>query len=67
MNLKKLFLNHCEDQQYEINKNQTDIIIPDLIFIDGGKGQYSTSRKVLDDYGFHDIPIIAIATESYFF
>ena len=43
------------------NKNQTDIIIPDLILIDGGKGQYSVSRKVLDDYGFHDIPIIAIA------
>ena len=43
------------------NKNQSDIIIPDLIFIDGGKGQYSVSRKVLDDYGFHDIPIIAIA------
>jgi excinuclease ABC subunit C len=43
------------------NKNQTDIIIPDLVLIDGGKGQYSVSRKTLDDYGFHDIPIIAIA------
>ena len=43
------------------NKNQTDVIIPDLILVDGGKGQYSVSRKVLDDYGFHDIPIIAIA------
>ncbi len=43
------------------NKNQTDVVIPDLILIDGGKGQYSVSRKVLDDYGFHDIPIIAIA------
>jgi len=43
------------------NKNQNDVIIPDLILIDGGKGQYSISRKVLDDYGFHDIPIIAIA------
>jgi excinuclease ABC subunit C len=43
------------------NKNQIDIIIPDLIIVDGGKGQYAVSRKVLDDYGFHDIPIIAIA------
>ncbi len=43
------------------NKKQTDVIIPDLILVDGGKGQYSVSRKVLDDYGFHDIPIIAIA------
>jgi len=43
------------------NKKQLDFVIPDLILIDGGKGQYSISRKVLDDYGFHDIPIIAIA------
>ncbi len=26
MNLKKLFLNHCENQKYEINQNQIDII-----------------------------------------
>ena len=26
MNLKKLFIDHCEDQQYEINQNQLDII-----------------------------------------
>ena len=26
MNLKKLFLKHCEEQQYEINQNQLDII-----------------------------------------
>ena len=26
MNLKKIFINHCEDQQYEINRNQLDII-----------------------------------------
>jgi len=43
------------------NKNQTDVIIPDLVIIDGGKGQYSVGRKILDEYGFHDIPIIAIA------
>ncbi len=43
------------------NKNQSDVIIPDLVLIDGGKGQYSVSREVLDNCGFHDIPIIAIA------
>tara|TARA_B100000902_G_scaffold356878_1_gene370901 strand:- start:484 stop:1530 length:1047 start_codon:yes stop_codon:yes gene_type:complete len=26
MNLKKLFINYCEDQQYEINQNQLEII-----------------------------------------
>jgi len=43
------------------DKKQLDVIIPDLVIIDGGKGQYSTGRKILDEYGFHDIPIIAIA------
>jgi len=32
-----------------------------LVIIDGGRGQYSVGRKILDEYGFHDIPIIAIA------
>ena len=36
-------------------------MIPDLVIIDGGKGQYSVGRKILDEYGFHEIPIIAIA------
>ena len=43
------------------NKKHTEVIIPDLVIIDGGKGQYSVGRKILDEYGFHDIPIIAIA------
>ncbi len=42
-------------------KKQADVMIPDLVIIDGGKGQYSIGRKILDEYGFHDIPIIAIA------
>ncbi len=43
------------------NKKYSDLIIPDLIIIDGGKGQYSVGREILDEYGFHEIPIIAIA------
>ncbi len=43
------------------NSKNSDLIIPDLIIIDGGKGQYSVGRKILDEYGFHDIPIISIA------
>ena len=42
-------------------KKQADVVIPDLVIIDGGKGQYSVGRKILDEYGFHYIPIIAIA------
>jgi len=43
------------------SKGLGETVIPDLVIIDGGKGQYSVGRKVLDEYGFHDIPIIAIA------
>jgi len=42
-------------------KKQEDVMIPDLVIIDGGKGQYSVGRKILNEYGFHEIPIIAIA------
>jgi len=43
------------------SKNLGEVMIPDLVIIDGGKGQYSVGRKILDEYGFHEIPIIAIA------
>ena len=35
--------------------------LPDLVMVDGGKGQYSVSREVLDDLNLNTIPIIAIA------
>ena len=35
--------------------------LPDLIIIDGGKGQYSVSREVLNELGLHDLPILAVA------
>jgi len=40
---------------------ESDNNSPDLLLIDGGKGQYSTVRKKLDELGFHQLPIIAIA------
>jgi len=44
------------------SKIQTnDENIPDLILIDGGKGQYSVVRNKLNDLGFHDLKIIAIS------
>ena len=35
--------------------------LPDLIIIDGGKGQYSVARNALNECGLYDLPIIAIA------
>jgi len=34
---------------------------PDLVLIDGGKGQYSSARETLNELGLNEIPIIAIA------
>ncbi len=34
---------------------------PDLVLIDGGKGQYSSAREALNELGLNEIPVIAIA------
>ena len=44
-----------------IKEKSGSLSLPDLIMIDGGKGQYSVSREVLNELGLHDLPIIAIA------
>ena len=44
-----------------ILKKENYLTFPDLLLIDGGKGQYSTTREVLNELGLYDIPIIAIA------
>ena len=35
--------------------------LPDLVMVDGGKGQYSISREILNELGLYDLPVIAIA------
>jgi excinuclease ABC subunit C len=37
--------------------------LPDLVFIDGGRGQVSAAREVLDELGLHDLPVAGIAKE----
>jgi excinuclease ABC subunit C len=37
--------------------------LPDLVIIDGGKGQASAARAVLDDLGLHDLPLAGLAKE----
>ena len=44
-----------------LKDENTNMTLPDLILIDGGKGQYSVSREALNDLGLHELPIIAIA------
>ena len=43
-------------------KEKSDYLrFPDLVLVDGGKGQYSVARETMNDLGLHSIPIIAIA------
>ena len=44
-----------------IQEKDNYLTFPDLVLVDGGKGQYSSSRETLNELGLHDIPIIAIA------
>jgi excinuclease ABC subunit C len=44
-----------------VKEKSGSLSLPDLIMVDGGKGQYSVSREVLNELGLHDLPIIAIA------
>jgi excinuclease ABC subunit C len=37
--------------------------MPDLVIIDGGKGQVSAARAALDDLGLHDLPMAGLAKE----
>ena len=38
-----------------------DLKIPDVIVLDGGKGQLSVIQNLLIEIGYGDIPIVAIA------
>ena len=48
-----------------IKESKDHLSLPELVIIDGGKGQYSTARNILDECGLYDLPIIAIAKGEY--
>jgi excinuclease ABC subunit C len=37
--------------------------LPDLVVIDGGKGQLSAAREVLSELGYHDLAVVGLAKE----
>ena len=44
-----------------IKEKSGSLSLPELIIIDGGKGQYSVSRELLNELGLHDLPVLAVA------
>ena len=44
-----------------IKEKAGSLSLPELVIIDGGKGQYSVCREVLNELGLHDLPILAVA------
>jgi excinuclease ABC subunit C len=52
----RLLKEHGDEQQSETSTNW-----PGLVLIDGGQGQLSAARGVMDDLGLHDMPIAGIA------
>ena len=44
-----------------VQEKDNYLSFPDLVLIDGGKGQYSVTRETMNELGLHDIPIVAIA------
>ena len=44
-----------------VEEKSNYLSFPDLVLVDGGKGQYSVARETMNELGLHDIPMIAIA------
>ncbi|MDC0163406.1 excinuclease ABC subunit UvrC [Candidatus Pelagibacter sp.] len=44
-----------------VQEKDNYLTLPDLVLIDGGKGQYSVAREMMNELGLHSIPIITIA------
>ena len=47
------------ENQKKLNKEKSSL--PDLILIDGGKGQLSSAKSALDSLGLSFIPVIGLA------
>jgi excinuclease ABC subunit C len=51
------------NRQSAIGNRQSYVRLPDLIIVDGGKGQLSAASHELQRLGLHDLPIIGLAKE----
>ncbi len=54
---------HVIPQSAIRNPQFVPVRLPDLIIVDGGKGQLSSACRELQRLGLHDLPIIGLAKE----
>ena len=47
----------------EGNEEELRWQLPDLVMIDGGKGQLSAAKEVLDELGYRDLAVVGLAKE----
>jgi excinuclease ABC subunit C len=47
----------------EGNEEERRWRMPDVVIVDGGKGQVSAAQEVLDELGLHDLPLVGLAKE----
>ncbi len=52
-----------EDPAEAIARNFVAVRLPDLVIVDGGKGQLSSACRELQRLGLHELPIIGLAKE----
>lgn len=52
-----------ESEDKKTKKKQTFIRLPDLVIVDGGKGQLGMAMKELQRLGLSDLPLIGLAKE----
>jgi len=55
--------NPTEALRRSVDDKYTAVRLPDLIIVDGGKGQLSSACRELQRLGLHDLPIIGLAKE----
>ncbi|MDF1826368.1 MAG: excinuclease ABC subunit UvrC [Verrucomicrobiales bacterium] len=52
-----------EIAEAEVAKKKPFVRLPDLVIVDGGKGQLSMAVKELNRLGLHDLPVIGLAKQ----
>jgi len=52
------------EENDESPKGTKFVALPDLVIVDGGKGQLSAATKELQRLGLHELPIIGLAKEN---